>query len=61
MMEMASDHTVSSVRTLQNPLVCKIDTIFVGDNSAAIDSAKEMLINAYVKSLIDKGNTGDIY
>ena len=46
--------TDSGVKTLPNSPVSKIDAIFVGDNSAAIYSAKEMLISAYVKSMINK-------
>jgi len=54
------NETVPRVKTLPKSHVSNIDTIFVGENSAAIISAKEMLISAYVKSMINKGKTGDI-
>lgn len=60
MMEMISEQTGSGVKTLPKSPVCEIDTIFVGSDNSAIDSAKEMLISAYVKSMINKGKTYDI-
>jgi|GEM_PF-1645117 len=54
MMEKISEHIGSGIKTLPKSPVCEIDTIFAGCDSAAIDSAKEILISAYVKSMINK-------
>jgi len=39
--------------------LCEVSAVFVGIDCAALDSAKEMLISAYVKNLIAKGNSND--
>jgi len=55
----AIKETTRLVRLSPNAPLCEVSAVFVGIDSAALDSAKEMLIAAYVKTLIAKGNSND--